>query len=81
MLGLSVSSAEQEIGDPGAGLFVSLLSGIGGTGFAWAGFNDWFKHVQRPKGDWELNRQIRISPPKGKGKMIIVKTKDVLVKQ
>ena len=80
LLGLSVSSAEQEIGDPGAGLFASLISGIGGTGFAWAGLHDWFKNVPRPKGDWELNRQIRISPPKGKGKMIIVKTKDTLVK-
>ncbi len=81
LLGLSVSSAEQEIGDPGAGLFASLISGIGGVGFAWAGLNDWFKNVPRPKGDWELNRQIRINPPKGKGKMIIIKTKDTLVQQ
>jgi hypothetical protein len=81
MMGLAISSEEEGIGDPGAGWTASFFSGLGRVGFAWAGFNDWFKHVQRPKADWELNRQIRINPPKGKGKLIIIKTKDTLVKQ
>jgi hypothetical protein len=79
MMGLAISSEEQDIGDPGAGWATSFLSGVTGAGFAWAGFSDLFKHVPRPKGDWELNRQIRINPPKGKGKLILFKTKDALV--
>ena len=81
LLGLSVQSAEEGEGNAGAGLVTSLLSGVGGVGFAWAGLNDLFKNAPRPKADWELNRQIRINPPKGKGKLIILKTKDATVQK
>ena len=81
LLGLSVQSAEEGEGNAGAGLVTSLLSGVGGVGFAWAGLTDLFKNAPRPKADWELNRQIRINPPKGKGKLIILKTKDATVQK